>query len=252
VNTGQFNGFAFNAGAQDPVVRIHISAMAYARGRARPRVHAYAVVQAQGRALQHSHAWRVESPLRVDSAARAAIDGALGRVDVRSLLAATGRVQISLDLPAIRARVRSSLQARATLTAHVMARIGAQLQGVGVFTPRAFVSPRGRVDAKPTARVAVDGVVYMRRYLRATTNAQAQALVLSTGRIYSRLAALTHAQALPQVQAHTLVRTPLNAPAVVLIELNPDIHKRLPFDEAAPEVRTFKVPAGVFTFYVTD
>jgi hypothetical protein len=39
---------------------------------------------------------------------------------------------------------------------------------------------------------------------------------------------------------------------VAFIEIDPDVHKRLPFDEQAPESRTFLVPAGMTTFYVTD
>lgn len=252
MNRGALNGFALNGRASDPVVRIRVDAKGYARVRAGGRVLAYAVVHSAPAAALTGPLGRVHAKLSADSVARAAVEGVLGRVHVRSLLAATGRAIVKVTLPPVRGRVAAQARASATVTAHVQARIGVDATARASFKPQARLLRRGPVQSTPTARGTADGRIYVRRWLRSPVDGKGQAFVVTQGRVEARLAALVQAKAAITAHGQRLVRAPLQAQGVAFIEIDPAVHKRLPFDEQAPESRTFLVPAGMTTFYVTD
>lgn len=252
MNRGQMNGFALNGASADPVVRVRVDAKGYARVRARGRVLAYAVMHAAPAASLDGKLGRVEAHLSAQSLARAAVEGALGRVDIRSLLSVTGRVVIDVMLPAIRGRVGAKGRASIGAKPHTLARSGAAVQGRAQFSPQTSLLRRGPVRAKGRADLDADGVVYVRRWQRAPAEGKALAFIATTSRVEARLAALVRAQANASVDFHLQARAPVAFRGVAFIEIDPAIHKRLPFDEPAPDSRTFTVPTGMTTFYVTD
>lgn len=252
MNRGQLNGFALNGASADPVVRVRVDAKGYARVRAGGRVLAYAVTHAAPAASLDGRLGRVEAHLSAQSLARAAVEGALGRVDIHSLLAVTGRVVIDVTLPAIRGRLAAKGRASIGVNARALARSGAAVVGRAQFAPQTKLLRRGPVQARGRAGVDADGVVYVRRWLRSPTEGKALAFIASAGRVEARLAALVSAQANATVDFHLQARAPVAFQGVAFIEIDPSINKRLPFDEPAPDSRTFTVPAGMTTFYVTD
>lgn len=252
MNRGQINGFALNGSSGDPVVRVRVDAKGYARVRARGRVLAYAVVQATPAAVMDGKLGRVEANLSANSLARAAIEGALGRVNVRSLLAATGRVVVEVKLPPIRLRVNAKARASIGLTAHALVRSGVAATGQAKFTPKARRLRRAPVQSNPKASGVANGTVYVRRWLRTPVDSRGQAYIVTAGHVEARLATLLQARADGEVDFHVQARAPVVVNGIAFIEIDPSIHKRLPFDEPAPESRTFRVPAAMTTFYVTD
>lgn len=252
MNRGQINGFTLNGSVGDPVVRVRIDAKGYARVRARGRVLAYAVVHGTPEARQTGKLGRVEANLSVAALAQAAVSGAIGRVDIHGLLQATGRVVIEVKLPPVRGRIRSKPQAQIALKAHAFLRTSIAGQAQAKFTPQAGLLRRGPVKARGVADITADGTVYARRWLRVPTDVQAQAFIVTRSRVDARLAVLTQAVADGEVRHHVLARAPVLAQGVAFIEIDPSIHKRLPFDEPAPDSRTFLVPPAMTTFYVTD
>lgn len=252
MNRGQLNGFALNGQVADPVVRVRVDAKGYAVGRAQGRVLAYAVVASKPCAHQAGIGGRVEAHMSVEAMARAAVAGILGKVEIHGLLAATGRAIISVTLPPVYGRVRSKAKARGTVSGRVRVRSPLQsvAQVVEGVTPR--LMRRAPVRSKPKAAIAADGQIYIRRWLRAPVHGNAVAYIVSTSRIEARLAALTKARALVAANGHTMRRAPVSGQGIALIEIDAEIHKRLPFDEPAPDSRTFRVPEAMNTFYVTD
>lgn len=252
MNRGALNGYALNGRSADPVVRIRVDARGYARVRVSGRVLAYAVVHSAPAAAMAGPLGRVHAKLAAGALARAAVEGALGRIHVRSLLAATGRAVVKVTLPPVYARVAARAVARTRLAAHVLARSAVDAGAQAQFAPRTLLLRRGPVQSAPAARGKADGRIYVRRWLRSPVDSKEQAFIVTQGRVEARLAVLAQGQALGAVDAHTLVRAPIAAQGVVFIDIDPAVHKRLPFDEPAPESRTFTVPAGMTTFYVTD
>ena len=252
MNRGQLNGFVLNGASSDPVVRVRVDAKGYARVRAGGRVLAYAVVHAKPAACLEGRLGRVEVHLSAQATARAAVEGALGRVNIRALLAVTGRVAIDVTLPAIRGRISAKPRARIGATPRTLARSAAAVVGRAQLAPATILLRRGPVLARGRADIEADGMVFVRRWLRSPSEGRGQAFIVSTGRIEARLAALTQAQARAAVNFHVQARVPVAFQGVAFIEIDPAIHKRLPFDESAPDSRTFTVPTGMTTFYVTD
>ena len=252
MNRGQLNGYALNGRIVDPEIRVRIDAKGYARVRAGGRVLSYAVVSAHACARQSGIGGRVFAQLTAESLARAAVDGAIGRLDVRSLLAATGRVKVVVELSPLHARLAIKARASIGIKAHRVARVGANSQARAKFKPAAGLIRRGPVKSKPRASIAADGVVYVRRWLRMPVEALNKAFIVSTHHVDARLAALVRGVADVDAVGRSLVRAPMDWSGVVHIDIDPEIHKRLPFDEPAPESRTFRVPEAMTTFYVTD
>lgn len=252
MNRGQLNGFVLNGASSDPVVRVRVDAKGYAMVRARGRVLAYSVTHSAPAARLDGRLGRVEAHLSAQSVARAAVEGALGRVNIHALLAATGRAVIEVKLPYIYGRAAVNGRARIGVTAHALARIGATVVGQAKLEPKARLLRRGPVKAKGVAGIEADGVVYVRRWLRSPSEGKAHAFIVSKAHIEARLAALARAQADVAVDFHVLARAPMTWQGIAFIEIDPAIYKRLPFDEPAPDSRTFYVPASMTTFYVTD
>lgn len=252
MNRGALNGFALNGRSADPVVRIRVDAKGYARVRAGGRVLAYAVVHSAPAAALTGPLGRVHAKLSADALARVAVEGALGRIHIRSLLAGTGRVVIKVTLPPVYGRVVAQALARSTITAHVLARNPVAIVAQAQFAPATHLLRRGPVLSAPAARGKADGQIYVRRWLRSPVDGKGQAFIVSQGRVEARLAVLARGMAHGAVDPHTLVRAPLQARGVVFIDIDSAVHRRLPFDEQAPESRTFLVPAGMTTFHVTD
>lgn len=252
MNRGALNGFALNGRSADPVVRIRVDAKGYARVRVGGRVLAYAVVHSAPAAALSGPLGRVHAKLSADSVARAAVEGVLGRIHVRSLLAATGRAVLKVTLPPVYGRVVAKATARATVNAHVLARSPVAAVTQAQFAPQTHLLRRGPVQSAPAARGNADGQIYVRRWLRSPVDGKGQAFIVTQGRVEARLAVLAQGLARGAVDPHRLVRAPLAAQGVAFIDIDPAVHRRLPFDEAAPESRTFLVPAGMTTFYVTD
>ena len=252
MNRGQLNGFVLNGASADPVVRVRVDAKGYAMVRARGRVLAYSVMHSAPAARLDGKLGRVESHLSARAVARAAVEGALGRVNIHALLAATGRAVIEVKLPYIYGRGAVRGRALIGVTAHSLARIGAPAVGQAKLAPKARLLRRGPVQGRGIADIGADGVVYVRRRLRSPTEGKAQAFIVSNAHIEARLAALVRAQADAAVDFHVLARAPMAWQCVAFIEIDPSTYKRLPFDEPAPDSRTFYVPAGMTTFYVTD
>ena len=252
MNRGQLNGHALNGLVLDPVVRVRVGAKGYAMGRVQGRVLAYAVVDATGCARQSGIVGRVEANLSARATAQAVVAGVLGRVNLRSLLQVTGRVIVDVKLPPIYGRVEAYGKAKASIRAHSIVR------GQATSSPQADMDivgrrlRRGPVVAKPKAMASADGKIYIRRWLRSLTHSDGVAFIVSTSRVDARLAALTQAKAIVSVGGHALRRSPVASQGVVLIEIDEAIHKHLPFDEPAPDSRTFRVPEAMTTFYVTD
>lgn len=252
MNRGQLNGYILNGKPADPVVRIRVDAKGYARIRARGRVIAYGVVASTPAAVQAGIGGRVNAQIHADSIARAVVDGVLGHVDIHGILAATGRAIVKVELPPIHGRVNARGQAKTILKAHIKARNAVGLTGQAKLTPKTQRLSRGPVKSTPLAQIQADGTVFVRRWLRSPVDSREVAFIVSNHHVDARLAALTKAEAKPAVKPHVLIRSPQRWTGVAHIEIDPSIHKRLPFDEPAPESRVFIVSAGVFTFYVTE
>ena len=252
MNRGQINGFVLNGASADPVVRVRVDAKGYARVRARGRVLAYSVIHAAPAARLGGVLGRVEAHLSAQSLARAAVEGALGRVDIHLLLAVTGRVVIDVTLPTLRGRVSANGRAMVGATPHTLARGGAAAVGQAKLAPKTMLLRRGPVLSQTRADIEANGVVYVRRWLRSPAEGKAQAFIVSAAHIEARLAALVRPMASAAADFHVLARAPMGWQGVAFIEINPAINKRLPFDEPAPDSRTFTVPTGMTTFFVTD
>lgn len=252
MNLGQFNGFAINGKTSDPEIRIRVDAKGYARVKAGGRVLAYGAALSKPAARQVGAGGRVHACLSADALARAAIDGLLGHVDIHGMLQATGRARIKVTLPPVYGRITSQPRAHTVLAAHVLARSGAVAQGLARFTPAMGKLTRGPVKSRPQANATAHGTVYVRRVRRAPVDAKGLAYIVSRQRVDVRLAALLQARARGVVRPHYLARGPVLAQGVAHIEIDPTVNKRLPFDEPANEWRVFTVPAGSFTFHVTE
>ncbi|GAB2806437.1 hypothetical protein GCM10027276_03900 [Comamonas piscis] len=252
MNRGLINGVMINGRKADPVVRVRIDARGVARIRTTDRVLAYCKLTAQPEAAAVGNLGRVEGHLSVNAQARAVVDGVIGRVDVRSLLAATGRVVIEVTLPVVRGRAKVVAKAKSTIKAHVLARGAVQSLGVARFTPVTRRMIRGPVKSKGEVRARADGTVYVRRWLRSPVQGRPQAFVVSNTHIEARLHALLQAKAKGAVTARALRRALVHSQGIAHIEINPEIHKRLPFDEPAPDSRVFIVQASQLVFYVTE
>lgn len=252
MNRGQFNGFVLNGASADPVVRVRVDARGYAMIRARGRVLAYSVMHSAPAACLDGKLGRVEAHLSAQSLARATVEGALGRVDIHALLSATGRAVIEVKLPYIYGRAAVKGRARIGVTAHSLARGGAKVLAQAKLAPKSRLLRRGPVKTRGIADIDAGGVVYVRRWLRSPAEGKAQAFIVSKAHIEARLAALVRAPADAAVDFHVLARAPMGWQGVAFIEIDPAIYKRLPFDEPAPDSRTFNVPAGMTIFYVTD
>ncbi len=252
MNRGKFNGFAINGPSGDQVVRVRVDARGYARVRAGGRVLAYARIYSEPAASLPGLLGRVEAHIRADALARAAVTGVLGHADVHGLVAARGRVVVKVTLPPVRGRVSGEARASIGLRAHVLARAGVSA------TPRANVSSnthltrRGPVRSRPTAGITADGTVFARRQRRSPIDGRARAFVVTHTRVSARLAVLLRAAADGEAGFHVGARAPLSAHGRAVIEIDPSVFKRLPFDEPAPDSRTFLVPAAMTTFHVTD
>ena len=252
MNRGQLNGFVINGQIADPVVRVRVDAKGYARGRAQGRVLAYGVVAATGCAHQAGILGRVEAQLSVQAMARAAVSGVLGRLDVHALLQSTGRAIIEVTLPPVHGRAKSKAVAKIGLKAHAEVRGTVSTTGKAKGQAAGRLLRRAPIAAKPRAKVNANGVVYARRWLRSPVQSNTQAFIVSRSRIDARLATITKAKAYVVAKGHAMRRSPTAAHAIALIDIDFAVHKRLPFDEQAPEYRTFIVPAGQFIFTVTE
>ena len=252
MNSGQLNGYALNGSVGDPVVRIRIDAKGYAQVRSGGRVLSYGKVHVALAARMDGVLGRVRAQLSARSVAQAFASGALGRVDLHGILRATGRAVIEVQLPPIRGMVRARGRATAVVKAHLEARGGIAAGGRAAVTSSGRLLRRGPVGSKPAAQGQATGTVYIRRYLRTPTEGRAKAFIIGNGRIEARLAALVRARAVPTTTGRALVRAPRVWHGVAVIDIDPAIFRRLPFDELAPDSRTFTIPAGMTTFYVTD
>lgn len=252
MNRGLINRIIINGRKADPVVRVRVDAKGVARVRTNDRVLAYCKLASTPTAQQTGRLGRVEAHLSALVQGRAVVDGVIGRLDVRSLLAATGRVVIEVTLPPVYLRAKVRARAAATVKAHVLARNAVLAKGIAQFTPTTRRGVRGPTKGKGVAKVQADGTVYVRRWLRSPVDGEAQAFIVTTSHIEARLASLVKARALVKPRSKVLRRSPVNGFGVVHIEIDPEIHKRLPFDEPAPDSRTFRVPEAMTIFYVTD
>ena len=252
MNRGLINGVMINGRKADTVVRVRVDARGVARIRTTDRVLAYCKLTAQAQAAVAGNLGRVEGHLAVSAQARAVVDGVIGRVDVRSLIAATGRVVIEVTLPAVRGRAKVVAKAKSTIKAHVLARSSVQALGIAKFAPVTRRVIRGPVKSKGEVRASASGTVYVRGWLRSPVQGRAQAFVVSANRIDARLHALVQARAKGVPTARVLRRALVHSQGIAYIDINPEIHKRLPFDEPAPDSRVFIVQASQLVFYVTE
>lgn len=252
MNRGLINGVMINGRKGDPVVRVRIDARGVARIRTTDRVLAYCKLTTQAKAAAVGNLGRVEGHLTANVQARAVVEGVIGRVDVRSLLAVTGRVVMEITLPPVRGRAKVVAKAKSTIKAHVLARAAVQSQGIAKFSPVTRRVIRGPVKSKGVAGAKADGTVYVRRWLRSPVQGKPQAFVVSTNHVEARLHALLRATAKGSATSRVLRRALVHGQGIAHIEINPEIHKRLPFDEPAPDSRVFIVQASQLVFYVTE
>ncbi len=252
MNRGQLNGFTLNGASADPIVRVRVDGKGYARVSAGGRVLAYAVAHSAPRARLDGKLGRVEARLSADAVARAAIAGALGRVDVHGLLAVTGRAVIQVTLPPVYGRLAVRARASIGLSAHALVRSSAAVTGQARGEAGARVVRRAPVVARPAAAIGADGSVFVRRWIRSPLEGRGQAFVIANGHMEARLAALSQARAVTAAAFHVKARAPVAARGVAFIDVDFAVNKRLPFDEPAPEYRTFYVPAGQHTFVVSE
>ncbi len=252
MNRGKFNGFAINGPSMDQVVRVRVDARGYARVRAGGRVLAYARVHSEPAAAMQGKLGRVEAHIRAEAMAQAAVTGVLGHADVHGLIAARGRVVIKVTLPPVRGRVSAQARAGIGLRAHVLARGGVSSTARAQLSLETHLARRGPLRAQPSAGITADGTVFARRQLRSPIDARARAFVVTHTRVSARLAVLVRATADGKARFHVGARAPLAALGRAVIEIDPSVFKRLPFDEPAPESRTFSVPPTMTTFHVTD
>jgi len=252
VNRGKFNGFAINGPAGDQVVRVRVDARGFARIRSGGRVLAYARIQSEPAASFAGHLGRVEAHIRADAMARAAVLGALGHAEVHGLIAARGRAVIKVTLPPVRSAVPAKARANIGLRAHVLARGAASVAARAKLSQSTYLERRGPVRAHPATGITADGTVYARRQVRSPLNAKAQAFIVTRTRTSARLAVLLRASASVTPRGYVAARAPLATQGRAVIEIDPAVFKQLPFDEPAPDSRTFSVPPAMTTFHVTD
>lgn len=252
MNRGQLNAFALDGRVSDPVVRVRVDAKGYAVAQVSGRVLAYGVVNARPCARQLGILGRLEAKLRAPARAVAVVSGVLGRVNIRGLLQSTGRARIEVTLAPIYGRVGVRGVARIGLAAHALARLSAQSLGRSDVGVSARLIRRAPLVSQPQAQIAADGRVFIRRWVRSPLDSTGACLIVSRTRIEARLAALVSAQALVTATGRAMRRAPMLARGLALIEIRVEVHKRLPFDEPAPEYRTFIVPAAQNQFYVTE
>ncbi len=213
---------------------------------------AYARVHSEPAASLAGRLGRVEAHIRADAIARAAVVGALGHAEVHGLIAARGRAVIKVTLPPVRSVVGAKARASIGLRAHVLARGGASGTARAKLSPATRLVRRGPVRSEPSAGITADGTVFARRRVRSPVDARAQAFIVTRTRTSARLAVLLRAAAVGTARFHVGARGPVAVLGQAVIEIDPGVFKRLPFDEPAPESRTFLVPPTMTTFYVTD
>ena len=252
MNRGQINRTIVNGPVGDPVVRIRIDGYGVARVRTMSRVLAYVKVAALPAAIQAAIGGRVEARLVTAATAASAIRGVIGRADVRALLKATGRVVVHVTMPPVKGRAAVKAKAQATIKAHTHARPKVSSLGIAKFKAQTVTNVRTIVASTGHAKGHADGTIYVRRWLRSPVDGVAEAFTISTSRVHARLFALSQAVAKGTVDSLVMRRGPVRGTGVAVIVIDPDVHKRLPFDEPAPDLRVFIVPAAQFDFVVTE
>lgn len=251
INGGAVNGFIVNGSSLDPVVRVRVDALLRAVGSVTPRVLAYAKVDSAPTAeITGKLGWlRARNPVGVT--AEVDISGSLGFLLRRAPVVSTPTADIEVPVGVIRSIVRSTAEADITAVGHVYVRLPTQsVARVDIVTvDRALV--RSVIDALGQASIVAEGVVFPRREIRSLVASNPSVDVDATGHIDARLLADVLAQSLINVDPHVLIRDPVMAEGEAQIDVaDPDVARRAPWDEAAPDDRAFRVAPETFTFLV--
>jgi hypothetical protein len=178
--------------------------------------------------------WRGDVSVRVQVLAFAvAVGAASGRVYHRSKVAGQVLAQATAGRVWSRSIVTGLAQADASVMSMAWRRVFAPL----IATAEASAVNLGHVLVLTPVRVLVDGV--------------ARALCDSIfGRVFARSVETGQAQADAAVVARVHARSIVSGQARAEAWITLNIDRRIPWDEPAPECRTFIVPSGTRIFYV--
>lgn len=250
MNGGSLNSFTLNGAVIDPVVRTRVDGFAYAVGVSTPRVLAYAAVSAIARASVPGAIAKVRARNRVQAEARAQASGIIYRVRARLIASVQALANVEATLGAIRGIVVLSAQAVASVLPKVLQRSQVASVASVSATLVARSGIRGLIQALPSALTSLRVTVWPRVFHRVPTSAQASANVSALAKLVGRLRLQGSATADLAVGSRLLIRTPVNAQALVAGVIDFNVIKRIPWDEPAPDERTFKVNPETFVFYV--
>lgn len=252
MNGGALNAFTLNGSVIDPVVRTTVQANAFALPVSTPRVFAYLKASASPTADVSGAVGRVYAGLSgLSSTAVAEVSGALHRVNARLSVAVQAAADINLRIIFVRAIANLVAAAQATVSPRVFVRSKVGLEAEAGATT--VVRPRFKAAVSALGRAAIDYIVTVRPrgYYRVPLNLIGRAATDVFARVAVRFRATPVATADVDVSPRYLVRSPVSSQAsadAVFDDLT--VIRRIPWDEPAPDERTFRVNPETFVFTV--
>lgn len=253
MNFGALNTFPFGGIPYEPVVRAIVYGFCRAVGSARTRVlyklrldaqPEAKILGAMGRALVRSFA---------DIEGRADLFGQLGRLDGRLVVGVNGMAEIEHKLYKIRLKVDATAQALLTANIRVYGSEKVNvLAEADVALGEYMVRIRAPLSFEALADMGIDGVIYPRRYIKATADTAGTAFIEVVPRALRRAPVDLSAEAVQSgATGRVAGRLITSQEAVAQIEItDPEVVKRIPWDEPAPDERQFLVNPEPKVFYV--
>jgi hypothetical protein len=254
VNLGALNTYTFGEVPYEPIVRMFVMGFCRALVATNARLFYKPHLDVQAEARLTGVIGRALARNIVEVAAEAGIDGPMARVDGRLVLSANGSAEIVHSLYAVRLRVSAAASAAVSLEAKVFARDPVfTVAEADVDLGDYMVRVRAPVSLDALAQMDVDGIVYPRRYIRSATPVYGVSIVALVPRAIRRsvvqsLSTVSVTGSLGHVDGRLAAAA--QAQAVVDINLDHGVIRRIPWDEAAPEERQFLVVPEAKTFQV--
>jgi len=252
MNSGALNAYALNGSVLDPVVRTRVDGFAYAVASTKPRVLAYERVAVLARAALDSVAAKVFTRTPVSVYAEATVSGVLGRVWAKLVASVTGSASINTSLYQIRCIVSPVVSAVVSTLPKVFARNRVQSSALASVSVVGGTAYRAILSRVARAVVSATGKVYQRRYLRSSVGAVSVANVVALSKTFARLVVFHSAPVLITHVARAIVRAPTHAESKADVVVDFSVAKQIPWDEPAPDERTFKVNPETFVFMVVS
>lgn len=250
MNFGALNTFVLNGGVPDPVVRTGANGQAFAIGSVQLRVFVFTALVSSQQALHSGALARVFASLGVDAVVSAVQTAAAYRVVKRFVVSAYARANATTVSQFVRIHVVAYASASAVIElgslalAGVSGVVAATSTYVSRLMSKAAVSSVAKAASTPLLRVF--GRAYYAPQIASSVSAVSD---LAAG-VLVKTCVSGSASAGVEASVGVVSTMPVSASAYAVCTVDFESYKRAPWDEYAPQDRSFKVNPTGFVFKV--